>query len=164
MHVISPKAKISPLADIEDSVRGSVLRIADGVTIDAFVKIKFVGGTGDVVIGANSYVNSGTVLYSGNGITIGEAVMIAANCTFAPTNHAFASRRIPMLQQRFMPSRGGIIVEDDVWVGANCVLLDGAILRRGCVVAAHSTVIGELEPFSINTGSPARLLKYRPDD
>ena len=164
MHSISPKANISPLADIEDSVRGSVLRIADGVMIDSFVKIKFVGGMGDITIGANSYVNSGTVLYSGNGITIGEAVLIAANCTFAPTNHAFTSRRVPMLQQRFMPSRGGIIVEDDVWIGANCVLLDGAILRRGCVVAAHSLVIGELEAFSINAGSPARLLKYRPDD
>lgn len=164
MHCISPTATISPLADIEDSVRGSVLRIGDGVVIDAFVKIKFVGGSGDVTIGSNTYLNSGTVLYSGNGITIGDAVMIAANCTLAPTNHAFASRRVPMLQQRFMPSRGGIIIEDDVWIGANCVLLDGAILRRGCILGANSLVNGELEPFSINAGSPARLLKYRPDD
>ena len=63
--------------------------------------------------------------------------------------------------QRFMPSRGGIVVEDDVWIGANCVILEGARLRKGCVIAAHSTVSGEIEPYSINVGSPARRSGYR---
>jgi acetyltransferase-like isoleucine patch superfamily enzyme len=62
-----------------------------------------------------------------------------------------------------MPSRGGILVEDDVWIGANCVILDGAVLRRGCVVGANSLVNGELAPYSINYGSPARFVRWRPD-
>ena len=161
MLKISPKARISPLADIEDSVRGTVIEIADGVAIDSFVKIKPAGGDGDVRIGENTAINSGCVIYTGNGVTIGKSCAIAANCTFAPTNHEIARRDKPIVQQRFTPSRGGIVVEDDGWIGANVVLLDGAILRKGCVVGAGSVVRGELPPYSINVGSPTRIVGYR---
>ena len=60
-----------------------------------------------------------------------------------------------------MPSRGGIVIEDDVWVGANAVLLDGAILRQGCVVGAGAVVRGELPAFSISVGAPARVVGWR---
>lgn len=160
---IAASARISPLALIEESTRGSRLTIGENVFIDAFVAIKFVGGTADITIGEESYLNAGCVVYSGNGVTLGKYVMVASNCTFAPTNHEFARRDVPMIRQRFKPSRGGILVEDDVWIGANCVLTDGAILRRGCIVGANSVVTGELAPFSINLGSPARFVKWRPD-
>lgn len=158
---IADTAVISKLADIEASVRGTHIIIEDGVRIDAFVKIKPVGGSGDVRIGRNSYINSGCVIYSGNGVTIGEDVLIAANCTFAAVNHAYRERGRKIVEQRFAPSRGGIIVEDDVWIGANTVLLDGTILRKGCVVGANSLVNAELGPFSINVGSPVRCVGYR---
>jgi virginiamycin A acetyltransferase len=158
---ISELAHISPLADIEASQRGTLIDIADGVVIDAFVKIKPVGGLGELRIGRGSYINSGCVLYTGNGLIIGEDVLIAANCTLAPVNHAFRDRHRKIIEQRFEPSRGGILIEDDVWIGANSVLLDGSILRRGSVVGANSLVMGELEPYSIHVGSPARVVGYR---
>jgi len=161
MIIIAPTAVVSILADIEDSVRGSKIIIEDGVRIDSFVKIKPAGGTGDVRIGRNSYINSGCVIYTGNGVQIGEDVLIAANCTFASVNHEFRSRDKKIIEQRFQPSRGGIVIEDDVWIGANSVLLDGAILRKGCVVGAQSLVMGECEPYSINVGVPARCIGYR---
>ncbi len=161
MLIISPTAKVSPLADIEDSTRGTRIVIEDGVMIDAFVKIKPAGGSGDVIIGAGSYINSGCVLYAGHGIRIGANVLIAANCTLAPTNHEIRDRSRLIREQGFSPSRGGIVIEDDVWVGANSVLLDGAILRRGCVVGAGSVVREELPEYSINVGSPARTVSWR---
>ena len=162
-NVIAPTARISPLAYIEESARGSRLEIAALAFVDAFVAIKFVGGTGDITIGEQTYLNAGTVLYSGNGIVLGSCVMVASNCTFAATNHEYERRDVPMIRQRFRPSRGGILVEDDVWIGANTVILDGAILRRGCIVGANSVVGGELLPFSINFGAPARFVKWRPN-
>jgi acetyltransferase-like isoleucine patch superfamily enzyme len=159
--IISDLARISKLADIEDSVRGTRIVIEDGVVIDAFVKIKAVGGSGDVHIGRNTYINSGCVLYTGNGIRIGSDVLIAANCTLAPVNHQFKSRSTKIVEQRFQPSRGGIVIEDDVWIGAGCVILDGAVLHTGCVVGANSTVQGELEAYSINAGSPSVRMGYR---
>jgi virginiamycin A acetyltransferase len=124
--LISPTARVSALADIEDSTRGTRIVVEDGAVIDSFVKIKPAGGSGDVVIGANAIINSGCVLYTGNGIRIGRDVLIAANCTLAPVNHEYSDRERPIREQGFRPSKGGIVIEDDVWVGANSVLLDGA--------------------------------------
>ncbi|WP_043692821.1 acyltransferase [Luteibacter sp. 9133] len=161
MISIDPSARISPLADLEDSVRGTRIVVGPGVTIDAFVKIKPAGGIGDVTIGAGSTINSGCVLYSGNGIDIGKNVAIAANCTLAPVNHAYKRADVPIVSQGFGPSKGGVTVGDDVWIGANCVLLDGTRIGVGCVIGAGSIVRGELEPFGVYGGSPLRLLGHR---
>jgi acetyltransferase-like isoleucine patch superfamily enzyme len=159
--VVDPSARVSPLADIEDSVRGTRIEIGARVVIDSFVKVKPAGGSGDVTIGEATIINSGCVLYTGNGIRIGRMVSVAANCTFAPVNHAFAERDRPIQQQGFQASRGGIVIEDDVWIGANCVLLDGAVLRQGCVVGAGSTVRGEVAAYTIVGGNPLRVLGER---
>jgi virginiamycin A acetyltransferase len=152
---IHPTAQVSALADLEPSLRGTRIVIGAGCRIDSFVKIKPVGGSGDVLLGERCYLNSGCVLYSGNGITIGNDVLIAANCTLAPVNHAYRQRDRLIREQGFGPSRGGIVIEDDVWIGANSVLLDGSVLHRGCVVGAGSLVRGELPAYSICRGMPA---------
>ena len=159
--VVHEHARVSPLADIEDSVRGTQIIVGAHSAIDSFVKIKPVGGTADVVIGSHSILNSGCVLYSGNGIKIGNNVAVAANCVFAPVNHEFSRRDLLIREQRFRPSKGGIVIEDDVWIGAGCVLLDGTVLRRGCVVGAMSLVRGEVPAYSIQAGNPLRLLGWR---
>ena len=86
---IHPQARVSALSDIEDSLRGSRILVAAHAVIDSFVKVKPAGGVGDLVVGERSIINSGCVLYTGNGIVIGCDVAIAANCTFAPVNHAY---------------------------------------------------------------------------
>ena len=154
MIEIDATARVSPLADIEDSVRGSRIVVGAHSAIDSFVKVKPAGGSGDLVIGEHSVVNSGCVLYTGHGIRIGDHVAIAANTTLAPVNHAFADRSRRIDEQGFLPGKGGIVIEDDVWIGANCVLLDGAALRRGCVIGAGSLVRGEVEAYSVQTGNP----------
>ena len=161
MIVISPNARVSPLADIEDSTRGTRIVIEDGAVIDSFVKIKPAGGLGDVLIGRNCTINSCVVIYTGNGVIMGEGVAIAANCTLAPVNHEYASRHKTIAEQRFRPSKGGIVIEDDVWIGANCVILDGAILRKGCVVGAHSLVKGELDAYAVYGGNPLKKIGER---
>jgi acetyltransferase-like isoleucine patch superfamily enzyme len=158
---IDPTAKVSPLADIEDSVRGTRIVIGANVMVDAFVKIKPAGGMGDVVIGADSHVNSGCVLFTGNGITIGSNVLIASNCTFAPTNHEYQRADRLIREQRFKPSRGGIVIEDDVWIAANCVILDGSVIRKGAVVGAGSLVRGELAGYTVYAGNPLREINRR---
>ena len=161
MLVVAPTARISKLADVEDSVRGSRIVIEDEVMIDSFVRIKPVGGSGDVRIGRNSFINSGTVIFSGNGVDIGEWVLIAPNCTIAPVNHAYLKRDTTIRHQGFLPGKGGVRIERDVWVGANSVLLDGAWLREGCVIGAGSVVNGEVAPHTVNVGSPLRCIGQR---
>ncbi|MEY2685628.1 MAG: hypothetical protein RJA09_2773 [Pseudomonadota bacterium] len=149
------------MADIEDSVRGSLIEVGAHSQIDSFVKIKPAGGSGDLVIGDHVTINSGCVFYTGHGIRIGNHVAIAANCTFAPVNHAYQDAHQLIRNQGFLPSRGGVVIEDDVWIGANCVLLDGALLRQGCVVGAGSVVRGELAAYHVYAGSPLRVVGQR---
>ncbi len=161
MLCIAPSARVSKLADIEDSKRGSRIVIEDEVIIDAFVKLTPAGGRGDVVIGRRSVINSGCVLYIGNGIRIGRSVLVAANCTFAPTNHAFGDPDRRIQDQGFQPSRGGICIGDDVWIGANTVLVDGARIGSGSVIGAASLVRGTLPEFCIAFGVPAEVRGWR---
>jgi virginiamycin A acetyltransferase len=158
---IHPLARVSPLADIEDSVRGSRIVVGAHSVLDSFVKVKPAGGLGDLVIGSHCAINSGCVLYTGNGIQIGDHVAIAANCTFAPVNHAYQDASRLIRDQGFLPSKGGIVVEDDVWIGANCVLLDGAVLRQGCVVAAGTVVRGEIPAYTAWASEPPRQVGRR---
>jgi acetyltransferase-like isoleucine patch superfamily enzyme len=161
MIELHPTARVSTLADIEDSVRGTRIVIGEGTTIDAFVKIKPAGGSGDVLIGPHCTINSGCVLYTGNGIRMGTGVLVAANCTFAPVNHAYQDRATPIRKQGFLPGKGGIVIGDDVWIGANVVLLDGAVIGDGCVIAACSVVRGTLDAWGIYGGNPLRKLGER---
>ena len=158
---LDPTAKVSAFADIEDSSRGSHITIGAHSIIDSFVKIKPAGGTGDLLIGEHTVINSGCVLYTGNGIKIGNYVAVAANCTLAPVNHEYGKKDTLIREQGFRASKGGIVIEDDVWIGANCVLLDGAYLRVGSVIGAGSVVRGEVLAYSINAGSPLKVIGWR---
>ena len=138
MLQISKSAKISKLADVENSIRGSLMSIGDG-----------------------TYINSGCVLHLGNGIHIGNHVLIAATCTFAPVNHAYKSKYIPICQQVFETSRGGIKIGDDVWIGANIIILDRSVIGTETVMGAQSLVQGGIPPYSICFGTPAKVRGYR---
>ena len=60
-------------------------------------------------------------------------------------------------------SKGKIIVEDDVWIGAGAMILSGVKIGQGAVIAAGSVVVNSVAPYSIVGGVPAKLIKYRFD-
>lgn len=159
--LIDPTARVSRLADIEDSIRGTRIVIGPNVVIDSFVKIKPAGGNGDLVIGENTVINSGTVIYTGGGISIGRNVAVAAGCVLAPVNHKYRARDRLIREQGFDTSKGGIQIGDDVWIGAGTVVLDGALLKRGSVVGSMSLVRGILEEYFVYAGNPLRLIGER---
>jgi virginiamycin A acetyltransferase len=159
---ISPDAVISQDARIFPSSRGTRIVIGANTQIFEFVVIRAVGGEGDIVIGEYCYVNSHCILYSGNGIHMGNNVLVAPGTAIMPVNHSTSHRELPIRSQGFAPSRGGVFIEDDVWIGANCVLLDGAYVERGAVVAAGSVVKGRVSAYSVWAGSPAKYVKMRP--
>jgi virginiamycin A acetyltransferase len=167
MLIISKTARISKLADIEESVRGTRIIIGDGVVIDSFVKIKPAGGMGDLEIGQGTVINSGVAIYTGNGIRIGANVLIAANCVLSPTSHEFRSRNSLIREQGFVPrspllgGRMGIVIEDDVLIGAGCVVLEGAYIRRGAVITTGSVIKKDLDEYGIYSGTPLRCIGYR---
>jgi acetyltransferase-like isoleucine patch superfamily enzyme len=57
-----------------------------------------------------------------------------------------------------------IVIEDDVWIGANCTITAGVTIRTGAIVAANSVVTRDVGVNEIVGGTPARLLKHRTND
>lgn len=66
----------------------------------------------------------------------------------------------------FSPSIGykPIIIENDVWVGYGCQILQGSHISNGCIIGAFSVVRGYLPPYSVCIGNPAQIIKKRFSD
>ncbi len=58
-------------------------------------------------------------------------------------------------------SKGDIIIEDDVWIGANAIICSGVRIKQGSVIAAGSVVTKDVEAYSVVGGNPAKLIRYR---
>jgi acetyltransferase-like isoleucine patch superfamily enzyme len=112
---------------------------------------------GKVTLGANCTVNPFASL-SGH-ITCGDGVRIASGASIVGFNHGIEDRDIPIYRQPHTVS--GVVIEDDVWIGANAVILDGAHIGKGAVIAAGAVVNANIPPFAIAGGVPARVLRYR---
>ena len=158
---IDPTAYVSPDARIHPSTRGTRIVIGAHSQVYDFVVIRAVGGDGDIEIGRHCSINPHCVLYSGAGIRFGDYVLVGPGCSIVPANHAIERTDVEIRKQGFMPPRGGVVVEDDVWIGAGCVLLDGTHIERGCVVAAGSVVSGRLGGPAIWGGNPCRMIRAR---
>ena len=100
------------------------------------------------------------VIYGGSGVTIGSDVMIAPHCVLAAGNHDHTQLDQPM---RSAPSisRGPIVIEDDVWIGAHCTITDGVTIGRGAVVGANSVVTRDVPAYAIVAGVPAKQIADR---
>ncbi|MBQ3737716.1 MAG: acyltransferase [Bacteroidales bacterium] len=92
-------------------------------------------------------------------VNIGEAVAIAPNCMIIGANHCFNDTNKPIKEQGVEVK--GVIIESDVWIGANCCVLDGVTIGKGSVIGAGSIVTKSIPPMSIAVGNPCRVIKQR---
>jgi acetyltransferase-like isoleucine patch superfamily enzyme len=58
-------------------------------------------------------------------------------------------------------SKGDVVIGNDVWIGEGALILSGVHIGNGAVIAARSVVTGDVAPYSIVAGNPARLLRFR---
>lgn len=72
------------------------------------------------------------------------------------------SQNAPSLDK--LPIKGDTVVENDVWIGQNSLILPGSKIGDGAIIGASSVVSGEIPPYSIVAGNPARLIRKRFDD
>jgi len=171
--VVSPFAQvqcadltIGPGSFIDDQVviyshtPDSGVRIGSGVYIYRGTIIE-VGQGGRVEIDDGCHIQAGCNLKGFLGsLRIGRHVQIAPRCAFSPYDHNFDDLDRPIRQQG-IHTRGGIVIEDDVWLGVGVTVLDGVTIGRGAVIGAGSVVTDRVAPYAIVAGVPARLLRYR---
>lgn len=135
------------------------IRLHQNVYIDSDVRLRTVSD-GKIEIGCSTFVGNGTIIGAGErDVQIGRHVLIAHYCSIISENHVFDRLDQPIFQQG--TTSRGIIIEDDVWVGARVCILDGVRIGTGSVIAAGAVVAKDVAPFSIVGGVPARLIRMR---
>ena len=112
---------------------------------------------GDIALGAHTTVNAYATL-SGR-VRCGDGVRIASHASIVGFNHGFADIDVPIYSQNHQSL--GISIGDDVWIGANAVVLDGVTIGKGAVVAAGAVVSKDVPPLAVVGGVPAKVLRYR---
>ncbi|WP_298996798.1 acyltransferase [uncultured Desulfovibrio sp.] len=92
-------------------------------------------------------------------IEIGAQTAVGPGTVIRAANHCIARQDVPIMHQGHVP--GQIIIEEDVWIGANCVITPDVRIGRGAVVGAGAVVTRNVAPFSIVGGVPAKLIGMR---
>lgn len=130
-------------------------------------------------IGRNTYVRSGNLAsYDGyfimrkgsscnfncflgatGGIEIGQNVMIGPSITILSEKHNFGSIDTDIKEQGI--TKAPVKVEDNVWIGANSVILGGTTIKKGAIIGAGSIVAKSVNSIEIVAGNPARVIKNR---
>ena len=119
-----------------------------------------------ISLGSNVYFGVGCVIQSAHGnITIGNHVMFGPGVHIHGGNHVTNKAGIYMDEiKKETGSDPEIIIEDDVWIGANAIILSGVHVGQGAVIGAGSIVTKSVDPYSIVAGNPAKRIKMRFSD
>lgn len=110
-------------------------------------------------IGSNVIFSYGVTFVCNTEIKIGNDVQIGEYTSLRDTTHNYENKTVPIKYQKDISEP--IKIEDNVWVGRGCIILPGASLESGVIVAANSVVKGKLLKNGIYGGNPAKLIKYR---
>lgn len=125
---------------------GVEIRVKRNADISMFIEI---GNFSE--LGSNCVIQSNT--YIGSNVIMGPDVKIYTK------NHKYSSESIPIQFQGITEKE--VIIGDDVWIGANCIILPGVIIGNHSIIAAGSIVTKDVPNWSIVGGNPARVIKYR---
>jgi acetyltransferase-like isoleucine patch superfamily enzyme len=122
-------------------------------TIEDFATVN--NGVGDVIIGDRTRIGIGCVVIGP--VKVGNDVMFAQNIVVSGLNHGYQDLSLPPSLQPIETKP--IIIEDEVWIGANSVITAGVTLGKHSVVAAGSVVTKSVPPNCVVAGNPAKILK-----
>ena len=110
---------------------------------------------GDVTIGDNTRIGIHCTIIGP--VCIGNNVNLAQGITVTALNHNFADTNRRIDEQGI--STNPVVIGDDVWIGANAVILPGVTIGRHVVVAAGAVVTKDVPEYSVVAGVPAKVIK-----
>src|SRR5574341_372074 len=108
-------------------------------------------------IGRDSLIGEYTVIRGQGGVTIGDRVYTSPMTQIIAVNHVFDDPDRSFVEQGITAE--GIVIEDDVWLGAAAIVTDGVRVGRGAVVAAGAVVTQDVPAHTVVGGVPARPIK-----
>jgi galactoside O-acetyltransferase len=150
---------IYPLAKI---VNPQAVEIGDYTRIDDFT---FINGGKSTKIGRYVHIASFVSIVGGGELVIGDYVGIAAGCRIITGSDTYyggkrMSASLPLDQRNVVFST--VRIEKDAFVGTNSVIYPNVTIGEGAIIGSNSLVLNDIEPWSINVGSPCKKIKERP--
>lgn len=142
--------------DLRNRENGKII-IGDHVSIDNDVRLVS-ARDGTIQIGEHSAIGPYTIINGGGNVIIGKKALFAKNISINANDHNHA-RNAYIRDQGF--THADVIIEDDVWLGANVCVNKGVTIRKGSIVGANAVVTHDTEEYSINAGVPARKIGQR---
>lgn len=121
-------------------------------------------GLENMIIGNNVSIPKRSTFYSTEAmLTIKDNVIFGPNPTIITGDHRIDVVGLPIIDShdKLPENDMDVTIEEDVWTGANVVILKGVTIGRGSVIAAGAVVNKSCPPYSIIGGVPAKILKYR---
>lgn len=153
---VHPSCSVAISAKIQNRRGGNISigknsEILDGVLIFSY--------GGKIQIGSNCSINPYTIIYGHGDTYIGDNVLMAGHCMIIPSNHNHSSLDKPIIKQG--QTSKGIRIENDVWIGHGCSILDGVTIGEGSILGAGSVVNKNVPAYAIVGGVPAKNIKSR---
>lgn len=108
-------------------------------------------------IGRDCLIGEYNVIRGQGGVVIGDRVYTSPHTQLLAVNHVYEDPDRPFIEQGITAE--GIVVEDDVWIGAGAIVTDGVHIGKGSVVAAGAVVTRDVPPNTVVAGVPARPVK-----
>ncbi len=94
-------------------------------------------------------------------LSIGDDVMMAPGVTIVTQNHETSDLSIPMRLQTAPKHK--VTIGNDVWIGANAIILPGITIGNGAIVAGGAVVTRDVPDYAVVGGNPAKIIKNRKD-
>ncbi len=131
------------------------LAVGDGVRLDGTtVRLELMCFAGaELTIGDGTYVNYGSNISAVRSVKIGSNCMIGQYAIIMDSDYHDA------LDHTAPGKCEPIVIEDDCWLGVRVTVLRGSHIGRGAVIGAHSVVMGDVPPYSLAAGVPARVVR-----
>lgn len=147
--------------DYAKVVKPEVIEIGNNCKIDDFV---FIYGGEGIIIGDFTHIGSFTSIIGGGSITMGKYVGVSQGVRFVTGTNDYKRKghltaAVPIEEQAFY--HGHIEIEDEVLIGTNAVIMPNVTIGEGAVIGAQTFVNKDIEPWSINIGSPSRKINVR---
>ncbi len=118
---------------------------------------------GTLSIGSGANLGAGCTLYASTRLEIGDDTMLAANCYVGGGRYDPAAARDRPIAEQPLP-RQGVVIEEDCWLGAGVIVVDGVRIGRGSIIGAGAVVTRNVPPFTRAAGIPARAIGTRGED
>jgi galactoside O-acetyltransferase len=143
-------------------VNPQVIEVGDHLRIDDFT---FINGGNGIRIGRYVHIACFAGIIGGGELIIGDYVVIgygARIITGTDTYHGGKRMSTAAPQEQRDPVLGKVIIEKDAFIGTNVVVHPNVRIGEGAIIGSNSLVLKDVEPWSINVGSPCRKIGERP--